>query len=231
MSDTAPDIRDKLLQAILAHVPFEGWTPAAFEAAVAEAGVEMADARVACARGATDLAVRAHKGADAALGAAFAAAEKTDLRYSQKVALAVRLRLDLAGDKEVVRKATAHFALPYLAIEGAGLIWGTADAIWTVLGDTSLDFNWYSKRATLAGVYGSSVLYWLGDQGDGTETTAFIDRRIADVMRFEKFKSDAKASKVLGPLAKGFEDMTSNVRAPSYARGPDFSDGTKGQGT
>ena len=71
--------------------------------------------------------------------------------------------------------------LPHMAPEGARLIWGTADRIWTALGDTSDDVNWYTKRATLSGVYAAVVLYWLGDDStDGQATRAFIDRRISD---------------------------------------------------
>ena len=69
----------------------------------------------------------------------------------------------------MVRRGTTLFALPHHAAEGAKLIWGTADAIWTALGDTSDDVNWYTKRATLSAVYGSVVLFWLGETeaGDG----------------------------------------------------------------
>ncbi len=217
MRTSITEMKAKLLVAITPHVAFDGWSPVAFEAAIAEAGVSQDDAHYACPRGAIDLAVAAHKAADNALAAAWTDEPVEAMKYSEKVARAIELRLLLAGEKEAVRRATALFALPHMAVEGAALIWGSADAIWTALGDTSRDFNWYSKRATLSGVYGSCVLYWLGDQGDGEETRAFIDRRIGDVMRFEKFKSDARGSKVLGPLAQGIERMTKDIRAPGHA--------------
>ena len=69
------------------------------------------------------------------------------------------------------------------------LLYRTVDAIWYAAGDTSADFNFYTKRATLAGVFSSTLFYWLNDRSEGNEATwAFLDRRIDDVMRFEKFK-------------------------------------------
>jgi ubiquinone biosynthesis protein COQ9 len=89
-------------------------------------------------------------------------------------------------------------ALPAYAGEGARAMWQTADAIWNTLGDTSQDGNWYSKRALLSGVYGSTVLYWLGDTSEGaSETWAFLDRRIENVMRIEKAKAQVEGNAVL----------------------------------
>ena len=97
------------------------------------------------------------------------------MRFRDKVAHAVRLRLDAVTDKEAVRRGSALFALPHMAPIGSKLIWGTADAIWTALGDTSDDVNYYTKRATLSAVYGAVVLFWLGDDTDeGQATTDFI---------------------------------------------------------
>ncbi len=155
--------------------------------------------------------------------------ELAALRYSDRVALAVRLRLELAGDREVVRRGTALFALPQNAGDGAALIWGTADAIWNALGDTSRDVNWYTKRAILAGVYGAAVLYWLGDTSDGAGATRdFIDRRIGDVMRFEKFKADVRGSKLFGPLAEGVGRMLAPIRAPDSRYRDDLPGSLKG---
>jgi ubiquinone biosynthesis protein COQ9 len=102
--------------------------------------------------------------------------------------------------------------LPIYAGDGARLIWGTADAIWTALGDTSEDVNWYTKRATLSGVYGSVVLYWLGDDSLNHQATrAFIDRRIENVMQFEKFKVNPLVAQLASPLSR----LTRNIKAPT----------------
>ncbi len=220
------DLKDRLLDAALAHVPFDGWSEATLAAAARDCGVEIEAARAMFPRDGASMAAAFHKRGDAALerwlqdegGAAL-----DGLRYSEKVAELVWQRLQLAGDrapgKEAVRAATTLFALPINAAEGARLIWGTADTIWTLLGDRSDDINWYSKRAILSGVYGSSVLYWLGDKSEGdADTRAFIDRRIANVMQFEKLKSQARANPVLGRLMAGAGGLLAGVRAPSGRR-------------
>ncbi len=135
------------------------------------------------------------------------------MRYSERVAFALRQRLAHA-DREAVRRGTALFSLPLHAAEGAALIWGTADRIWNELVDTSRDVNWYSKRAILSAVYSSVVLFWLGDESGGDETEAFIDRRIGNVMQFEKSKAQLRESKAFGPLMRGIGQALAGIRAP-----------------
>jgi len=215
-AETPVPLKQRLAKAIAPHVPFDGFGPKGFAAAVDDLGVTIAEARAACPRGGVDLAAELHRMGDAELLRRAPDAGLGNLRYSEKVAALIRLRLEIAGDREVVRRATALFSLPTHGIEGAQLIWGTADTIWRALGDTSRDVNWYSKRAILSGVYGSTVLYWLGDQSEGAAATSeFIDRRIGDVMRFEKFKADVRGNKVLAPLAKGLGRLTEGIRAPA----------------
>lgn len=207
---------DTLLDAALPHVAFDGWSPTTFDAAVADSGIDPA----ICPRGAVDLAVAYHKRGDAQMIAAMAAADLSDMRYSQKVAHAIKLRLAAAEDKEIVRRGTSLFALPNHAGEGAKLIWGTADAIWTALGDTSDDVNWYTKRATLSAVYGSVVLFWLGDEAGDVDD--FIDRRIENVMQFEKTKAKIKGSALLKPFTGPLAAMMSGIKAPNHDPDPDL---------
>jgi ubiquinone biosynthesis protein COQ9 len=210
-----PD-RQRLLTAILPHVPFDGWSDAAFRAACRDEGFDPARARALCPRGAADLAADAHRAGDRAMIARLAETDLAALRFRDRVALALRLRLDAIPDREVVRRATALFALPQNAPTGAALVWGTADAIWTALGDRSEDLNWYSKRAILSGVWAATVLYWLGDDSDGAAATGdFIDRRIADVMRFEEGKARVRNSSALRPFAAAMDRLAARVRAPA----------------
>ena len=213
----------RLLEAILPHVAFDGWSQAAFEAALGDAGLTSDEAKAACPRGAADLAVAFHLAGDDMMRIALQAADLGKMRYSERVAFAIRTRLNVVDDKEAVRRGTALFSLPHLAAEGARLIWGTADAIWTALGDTSDDVNWYTKRATLSGVYGASVLYWLGDDSlDGQATDDFIDRRIADVMQFETLKAQVKANPVAKRILAPLDQLLSRVRKPSGAAPADL---------
>ncbi len=206
----------ELLAAILPHVAFDGWSPVAFKAAVDEVDMTPAHAKTLCPRGAIDLAILFHQEGDRAMIEALEGEELEGLRFRDKVAKAIELRLQAVDDKEAVRRGTVLFALPHMMPEGAKLIWGTADAIWDALGDTSRDVNWYTKRATLSGVYGSVVLYWLGDDSVGSQATkAFIDRRIEDVMSFEKAKASVNANPLLKPLTGPLGQMMSRVKAPT----------------
>ncbi len=207
--------QDAMLDAIIPHVPFDGWSQAAFDAAARDAGLAAADAAVLCPRGALDLATAYHQRGDAQMVAAMAQADLAEMRYSDKVAHAIWLRL-AAGDREVVRRGSSLFAMPQNAGDGATLIWGTADAIWTVLGDTSDDVNWYTKRATLSAVYGAVVLYWLGDESaDGQPTRDFIARRIDNVMQVEKLKAQARDNRFLSALTGPLAKMASSIKAPT----------------
>lgn len=211
------EIKGRLVESALPHVAFDGWGPETFDAAIRDSDVDPVVARAICPRGAVDLAVAFHQQGDALMKKALAEAELDEMRFRDRVSHAVKLRLQLVEDKEVVRRGSTLFALPQYVSTGSQLIWGTADAIWTALGDTSDDINWYSKRATLSAVYGATVLYWLGDESEGHEATwAFLDRRIENVMQFEKAKAAFNKSpfgKVLsGPLAS-----LTKVKAPGAA--------------
>ena len=207
--------REALLDAALPHVPFDGWSPSTFRAAIRDAGMEEGRARALCPRGALDLAVAFHERGDRRMRETLRAMPLSEMKVREKVTAAVRARIEAIEDKEAVRKGGALFALPMNAPVGARLIWGTADAIWDALGDTSDDGNWYTKRATLAGVYGSTVLYWLGDASTGNEDTwTFLDRRIKDVMRIEKAKAQVNASPVLRTLFAGPAWVMSRMKPP-----------------
>ena len=209
-------LQTRILDAALPLVPFDGWSEATFRAATEAAGATPAQARTAFPRGGVGLALAFHDRADAALAPAMAAEDLSQLRYRDKVALALWLRLELvAPEKEAVRRGVTLFSLPQHAADGARAIWSTADTVWEALGDTSRDVNWYTKRATLAGVWSSVVLFWLGDTSEGSRATReFIDRRIDDVMRIEKVKAQARKSRVLSALMAGPNLILDRVRAP-----------------
>ena len=207
--------KEQLLEAALMHVPFDGWSQATFDAAIDDSGVERTVAVSVCPRGAVDLAIAYHQQGDAEMVARMSAADLGAMKYSARVAAAVRFRLEAIEDKEVVRRGTTLFALPTYAGDGAKAIWGTADAIWNTLGDTSEDVNWYTKRATLSGVYSATVLFWLGDTSeDHADTWAFLDRRIENVMQIEKLKAQVNDSPVLSKLMAGPNWLLSHVKAP-----------------
>lgn len=188
---------DRLLDAALVHVAFDGWSEATLAAAARDTGLDPALAKALFPRAGVDLALAYHRRGDAQMLAALAEQDLTALRFREKIALAIRLRLENA-DREAVRRAATLLSLPQNAPQAARAVWATADAIWTALGDTSEDGNWYSKRAILSAVHSSTVLFWLGDDSEGQqETWNFLDRRIENVMQFEQTKAKIKASPVL----------------------------------
>jgi ubiquinone biosynthesis protein COQ9 len=211
---TEDRVKAQVLDAALAHVPFDGWSERTLLAAIADSGVAPGLARSYFPRGGVDLALAFHARGDAEMVERLRGMDLSALRYRDRITAAVRARLELA-DRELVRRGTTLFSLPQHAADGARAIWGTADRIWAALGDTSQDVNWYTKRATLSAVYGATVLYWLGDDSaDHRATWDFLDRRIEQVMQFEKLKASFREN----PLGKAFMagpgKLFESIRAP-----------------
>ncbi len=221
---TAPqDPIDRLLDAALTHVPFDGWSRATFRAAIADTGIDPGLADSLCPRGAIDLARAFHQRGDRAMLARLHATDLDAMRYRDRIVAAVRFRLEATQDREAVRRGVTLFALPQHAGEGAKLIWDTCDLIWQALGDTSVDHNWYSKRVSLAGVYSATVLFWLGDDSpDHQATWDFLDRRIEDIMRVEKFKTQVNENPLLKPLLAGPNWVLSHLHAPVKSAASDL---------
>jgi ubiquinone biosynthesis protein COQ9 len=116
------------------------------------------------------------------------------LRVPERVRaiIAIRLRQN-AAHKEAIRRALAWLALPVNFGLAGKITAATVDAIWHAAGDNAADFSWYTKRGILAGVYSSTLLYWLRDVSDEDEATlGFLDRRLADVGRIGKLRKTAE---------------------------------------
>jgi ubiquinone biosynthesis protein COQ9 len=182
------DLREKLIEAVAAHAAFDGWSDAGLRAAAKDLGLDPALARNAFPGGALEMIEFHSRLADRRMVAAYERAAGEGLKLREKVALAVRLRLEANyANREAIRRALAILALPIHAPIAMRALYRTVDAVWIAVGDRSTDYNFYTKRALLAGVYGSTVLFWLNDKSpDASETWAFLDRRIADVMRVPK---------------------------------------------
>lgn len=223
MESPHADLGDRLLDAAIVHVPFDGWSDATLKAAAADIGVDTGTAKSIYPRGGVDLALAFHARGDRAMRERLETEDLHGLKFREKIAAAVRFRLEAVEDKELVRRGTTLFSLPYYAPDGAKAVWSTCDHIWTALGDTSDDLNWYTKRATLAGVYSSTVLYWLGDNSPNhADTWAFLDRRIDDVMQIETLKAKVRDNPVLKPFLAGPNWLFSQIRAPSRTRDLDL---------
>ncbi len=177
-------LREKLIDAAVAHVPFDGWGDKALLAASHDLSIEPGLARNAFPGGAIEMIEFHSRLADRRMVADFERADKKGLKLREKVALAVRLRLRAnAAHREAIRRALTTLALPVHAGLAARLLYRTVDAIWYAMGDRSTDYNFYTKRALLAGVYSTTLLYWINDKSaESAETWAFLDRRIGEVM-------------------------------------------------
>lgn len=186
--------RDRLLDAALPHAAFEGWNQRTLALAARDAGLSPGEVEQAAPRGALDLIDALADRADRAMLAHLSETDLAALRIREKVTLAVRARLEsLVGQQEAVRRAALTLALPVNAPEAARIGWRTADRIWRALGDPSTDFNWYSKRAILAGVHAATLAVWLQDDDVAhADTWAFLDRRISGIMQFEKAKASVR---------------------------------------
>lgn len=192
MTDKTPDdMKPEILEAVLAHVPFDGWSTAAIDRAAADLGIDSGIIKLAFPGGPVDLIAYFSERADARLAEELAEPEIQTLKVRERITRAVRRRIeDNAAHREAARRAMTLLALPAHAADGLKILYRTVDGIWRALGDTATDYNYYTKRMTLAAVFSATLLYWLNDESeDFAETWAFLDRRIDDVMKIEKCKT------------------------------------------
>lgn len=177
--------RDRVLDAALVHVPFDGWSARALAQGAADAGYDASMAARVFPRGGIEAVEYFSRRADRRMMAALESRDLKAVKIRERVALAVRTRLEAhAAHREAIRRALALLALPPNAPLAAALLYRTVDAIWYACGDTATDYNFYTKRALLAAVYAATVPYWLDDGSEGSaDTYAFLDRRIGEVMR------------------------------------------------
>lgn len=194
-ADPDAALRDRLADAVASEAAFDGWTRAALSAASRQLGLPVGEANRLFPGGPVQVLTFISERADVRTVADMEKEGVANLRISDRIKQAVRIRLERhAGQREAVRRALALLALPFNAGLGLKLLYKTVDAMWYAAGDISTDFNFYTKRATLAGVYSSTLLYWLNDRSPGSEATwAFLDRRIDDVMKIEKLKSQVRS--------------------------------------
>jgi ubiquinone biosynthesis protein COQ9 len=176
---------ERLIAAMLPDVAFDGWTNRALRNAARRADIPVGEAMALFPRGAADLIAAFSHWADRRMLERLETAGAAECSLSRRVALALRLRFEvLAPWREGMRRGLSVLAMPQNAGLGLRLLYGTVDAIWQGVGDQSTDFSFYTRRATLAGVYAAAALYWLDDRSpDFADTHAFIERRVLDLHR------------------------------------------------
>lgn len=198
MADPSPleQLRRRLALAVGENAVFDGWSRAAVDSAAQQLGIDPVQARLAMPKTQAGLIDVYIQEVDRGLEAYFTPERLAKLKIREKIRALVWRRLEIMGPaREAVRRALAILVMPQNVPLALRIGWRTADVMWRIAGDTSTDFNHYTKRMTLGAVYGSTLLVWLDDHSEGcTETAAFLDRRIDDVMKFEKFKAQWRGS-------------------------------------
>ena len=198
MSDPSPleQLRRKLALAVGENAVFDGWTRTAVDSAAQQHGIDPVQARLAMPKSQTGMIDLYIEEVDRGLEAYFTPERLSKLKIREKIRAIVWRRLEImAPAREAVRRALAILAMPQNVPLALRIGWRTADRMWRIAGDTSTDFNHYTKRVTLGAVYGSTLLVWLDDKSEAwVETAAFLDRRIDDVMKIEKFKAEWRGS-------------------------------------
>lgn len=184
MSEHLTAERNAILTAALPNVPFDGWTRGCLRKAAVAAGYDEDMARRAFPGGAADAVEFYVAEADRQMLEELERRDLPSMKIRERIATAVRVRLEQAAShREAVRRALAVQAMPRNARPALKSLYRTVDAMWYAAGDNATDFNFYTKRALLAGVYSSTLLFWLNDNSDDfADSWEFLDRRIEEVM-------------------------------------------------
>ena len=184
-SPLAESQRGALIEAMLPDVPFDGWSRAALRAAARRTGIPTAEALALFPDGPAEFAACFSRWADRHMLDRLERLPLDRLRVAERIALAVNNRLEIVEPwREAVRRALGVLALPQHTPLALRLLYETVDGIWYAAGDSATDFSFYTKRATLAGIYAATLLYWLEDRAEGfADTRAFLERRLADAAR------------------------------------------------
>jgi ubiquinone biosynthesis protein COQ9 len=188
---TLDELRAALAPAIAANAAFDGWSAQALDAAADSLGVDRDVARLALSGGAPAMIDAWFASIDAAMAARFTPETLAAMKIRQRITALVEARLEIAApNREALRRAIAILAMPKNAARAARLGWRSADVMWRLAGDTATDYNHYTKRALLGGIYAATIAVFLQDDSEGhADTRAFLARRIEDIMKFEKAKA------------------------------------------
>ena len=203
---TLDEVRAALAPIIARNAGFDGWSDAAVHAAADEAGVDRDVAKLAFKDNAIDMIDAWIDSIDMELAHRLPAEKLATMKIRDRITALLATRLDImAPDRESLRRAMAIMAMPQNLVRSAKIGWRSADRMWRLAGDTASDFNHYTKRMTLSAVYASTLSVFVNDDSDNfADARAFLDRRIDNVMQFEKVKFQAKQRQEYVPSLSRF---------------------------
>ena len=208
MADLTPlqALRLRLALPVGENAVFDGWSEAAVNSAAGQLGIAPAQARLAFPKDAPHMIAAWIDGVDAAMTAHFTPEVIAAMKVRDRIRSLIWFRLDTtAPAREAARKALAILAMPQNVPLALRTNWRSADLMWRLAGDTATDYNHYTKRLTLSAVYTATLLAWLDDDSERfADTAAFLDRRLNEVMRFEKWKAEWRGNAIRRPSLARF---------------------------
>lgn len=191
--DRAPSAAhfEKILPIMLIQAAQSGWTDRNYQFSLHEAGLSETEAATSFPEGVRTLVTQHLNATVTAIATGLASTDMTSMRIRDKVTTGARLWFETLSEHHDanIRALDWATARPTGPVPMTELIWQVADAIWTGIGDHASGFTYMSKRLTLSAVIGSTLTVWRNGYDDATGWSAFLDRRISDVMAFEKFKA------------------------------------------
>ena len=187
-------LKRAVVEAALAHAAFDGFTDRLLARAASACGLDKTVTARLFPAGVQSLVETYSLLSDADMEKQLAALHLPAMKVRERISAAVKARLGvLRPHKEAARRAAAFLSLPPNLPLATKLLYRTVDSMWHAAGDTSTDFNFYTKRGILAGVYSATLIRWFNDQSeDEHETSEFLAARIDNVMQFERLKHRAR---------------------------------------
>ncbi|TKA83695.1 hypothetical protein B0A55_00265 [Friedmanniomyces simplex] len=176
------DAESAILSSALAHVPLHGFTEEALSLGAKEAGYLDISSNL-FPKGAFDL-VTYHLVTQRLGLKDRIQFHDEKIGVGRKVRSLVLERLRANVDAGVVgrwQEALALMSLGENIPRSLKELSGLSDEIWFLAGDMSVDTSWYTKRATLAGIYAATEIYQTTDQStEFRDTEQFLDRRLEE---------------------------------------------------
>ena len=193
MSDQI-DLKDKIIDAALKNINFDGWSKDSILTGFKAHSIDEKSYDDLFPRGIIDVVLHFGDFTDRQMINLYEKNDNKDLRMPEKIKSLLLVRFEILKPyKEAVRRSIGILALPNNSKLALKAMYNSTDEIWKAAGDRATDFSFYTKRATLAGIYSSSLMYWLGlSDPDLKNVEQFIDRRLDNVNMIGRFTKPIK---------------------------------------